>query len=280
MISPAEARYLRHTSSDILLDRYAPFCQEAFSQSESVPVVIAARNEATDLPATLIALAASDRPTRPIIVENNSEDDTALIARKMGCDVIESQAPHKMGALIEGTTSALNASTDGDVLYTDADTLVGKKWARKLMEVLDDSETPCDMPRGVSGPTIIAHGEKGYVDAARTAYASARDVSRWIKRGIPVGRGHNMGLHFDSRGQLETAYAALPPDLFVREEAAIFDLVVNLDGEVVAARGLGAAVMTRGDRFTSLKDCFGVTQGEEQRLALYSDYGVFTPYTS
>src|SRR5690606_22145758 len=92
----------------------------------SPPVVlIAARDEAQRLPATLAALAAALPGARVVVADDGSRDATATVARDAGAEVVRSERPlGKGGAATLAARAVLDATTAPDppvVLLCDAD---------------------------------------------------------------------------------------------------------------------------------------------------------------
>ena len=104
-----------------------------------VSVVVPARNEAGRLPGLLAALAAQSRPADEVlVVDDDSEDDTAGVATAAGADVV--RAP----PLPEGWTGKTWAcwtgaqQAQGDVLvFLDADTEPEPDLVARLVSALD-----------------------------------------------------------------------------------------------------------------------------------------------
>ncbi len=274
MISPSQAGYLRHTDFNRLIIDHAYECQASFSP-KGTPVVIAAHNEEHDLPATLIALAASKELLQPIVVENGSTDDTAEIAKFMGAKVASLSDASKVAALQAGVDIALDDFGKREVLFTDADTLVGPSWCsamlKKSLPTAAESVTVC-------GASIVTHGESTLVDCLRTLNSFVKDKARLINRAQPVARGHNMAIDFGANDDLRDLYSTIRPDLFVGEERAICDITEQVGGQVRRALGLKALVVTRGDRFSTLRECLRVRKFEGNRLELYDATGPM-PFT-
>ena len=89
-------------------------------------MVIPAYNEAALLPACLRSLARQDfpEPVEVIVVDNNSSDDTAAIARELGATVVQEPHPGVCWARQRGTLAAR-----GDLIVsTDADTTFQPGW--------------------------------------------------------------------------------------------------------------------------------------------------------
>lgn len=274
MLSPSQVNYLRHTSPSELVDEYSNYCSTAFV-SDGLPVVIAAHNEETDLPATLVALAGSNADVLPIVVENGSHDQTADIARKMGAHVLELPEPAKMAALQAGVSEAL-ASKDGrTVLFTDADTLVGKRWAQHMSKRLTEPCVKYELPTIISGPVVWSHGEKRAIDAVQTLSGCTKDVLKLIQNKRQSMRGPNMGIVFTD--ELQDMYQMINPNLFVGEELAIADIAVRLGGRALRTLSPKATVVMRGDRISTWHDCVKV-KGNSAYLATLYDYPNIIPY--
>lgn len=275
MISPNKMNYLRNASGEEVVRDYADFSRSQFKEN-GLPVVIAARNEEDDLPATLLALADSHDAVMPIVGENGSNDRTQEFASAMGAKVLTG-ATHKMGALQLGISHALTREEMGrSVLFTDADTLVGRNWARAISP--DGHHAQESHVR--YGSVAYAHGEASHIDAIRTAYAFAKDLNSLARNKRPVGRGANMSIYFSEQDEFYEEYMQLPSDLFIAEEEKIADMVENHGGKVSRALGLRALAVTRGDRYDSLKTLLQLTGagGFDARVARYTqDYGEFTP---
>lgn len=268
-------QHLRRLSPEQIIKGYARFSTDRFSE-HGVPVVVAARNEENDLPATLVSLADSREAIRPIVVENGSHDRTAEFARAMGATVLTG-ALHKMAAQQQGVAHVLAEEGRGrPILFTDADTLVGRDWAGALapdVQLGDKSQVRY-------GSVAFAHGEAVHVDAIRTAYAFTKDLNRLVRNKRPVGRGASMGIYFSEQDDFYEGYMQLAGDLFVAEEEAIANTVEGVGGKVARALGLRALVVTRGDRCSSVSQLIRLTGagGFDERIALYKrDYGAFTP---
>ncbi len=80
----------------------------------AVTVVLPCLNEAESLPAVLAAIPSG---YRPLVVDNNSTDDTADVARRHGAEVITEMRPGYGSAVHAGVTAARTAVVavlDGD----------------------------------------------------------------------------------------------------------------------------------------------------------------------
>jgi glycosyltransferase involved in cell wall biosynthesis len=98
----------------------------------TLSVIVPAFNEEKTLPACLRALMAQDEPVDEIIVvDNNSRDRTAEVARAMGARVVRETVQGIGPARDRGFREAR-----GELLgRIDADTIVPRGWARRLRGV-------------------------------------------------------------------------------------------------------------------------------------------------
>lgn len=274
--SPESLWSLRRMEAEAVVDTYARFTRDEFSGAEAQPVVICARNEEDDLPATLVSLARSTIDVLPVVVANNCVDRTASFARKMGAVVIEERAAGKLHA----TQSALDVlSEEGyrQVLFTDADALVGKRWAAHMLQRTIEASNGAAM---ITGPCVFEHGPSLVIDALRTANVLAKDSWRKLTASRPIARGVNYGLQLDYEGVTLAAIAELPGNLFPGEEEAIGDCVLTADGTIESTVHRDSLVLSRGDRFSSLGECVLIRLGLKPRVDQYThDYGTnLIPY--
>jgi glycosyltransferase involved in cell wall biosynthesis len=104
-----------------------------------VSVVVPAINEAAFIPYCLDALARQDYTGgyEVIVVDNNSTDSTAAIARAHGAVVVCETEPGVCAARQRGTEEALGEI----VVSTDADTTVGPQWLSRIIATFDANPT-------------------------------------------------------------------------------------------------------------------------------------------
>ncbi|HEY7225049.1 MAG TPA: glycosyltransferase family A protein [Micromonosporaceae bacterium] len=125
---------------------------------ECVAVVIPARDEEHDLPATLLALARSTVSVVPIVVDNGSQDDTGAVAAHLGARVVSAESGAKMAATQAGLRHAITNLATKDVLFTDADTLVLPAWAETMRRRLAATARPAHDP---DAGGLLAPGTRG-----------------------------------------------------------------------------------------------------------------------
>jgi len=100
-------------------------------------VIIPAYNEAACLPATLeavrVAMQAADRPGELIVVDNNSSDDTAAIARAHGATVVFE--PHNQ--ISRARNAGGRVARSEVLLFLDADTTLSAEVLAAALSAMD-----------------------------------------------------------------------------------------------------------------------------------------------
>lgn len=139
-----------------------------------ISIIVPAYNEANGLPLSVATLHAQTVPFDEIIVvDNNSRDQTASIARKLGCRVV--------GETKQGLSNARNAgavAAKGEIVcFMDADGEMSPTWLEEALPLFDDPEISA-----VSGKNIFRHTDPATEDwyniYTRLAYASVRAGQR------------------------------------------------------------------------------------------------------
>jgi glycosyltransferase involved in cell wall biosynthesis len=98
-----------------------------------ISVVVPAYNEEKSIGQCLTALKNQDFPQKDyeiIVVDNNSTDKTAQIAKEMGAKVFSERTQGYVFALRKGCSQAKG----GIIAITDADALVPKDWLKKIYQ--------------------------------------------------------------------------------------------------------------------------------------------------
>jgi glycosyltransferase involved in cell wall biosynthesis len=102
-------------------------------------VVIITRNEAAHVAACLRAVQAAARPfegTQVVVVDSNSEDDTAAIAARFGAQVFRYRCATRTAAAGRAVGARLvNAPY---VLFVDGDSIIEAEWLEKAVRHLGD----------------------------------------------------------------------------------------------------------------------------------------------
>lgn len=94
----------------------------------TVLALVPAHDEESSIAQTIESLRRQGRAIAITVVADNCTDDTVAVARRLGCDVIESvdDTDAKAGALNQALKQILpGCGPDGYVLVTDADTVLG-----------------------------------------------------------------------------------------------------------------------------------------------------------
>ena len=131
-------------------------------QFNSVSIVIPVYNEAAHLPACLDAIARQTvKPKEVIVVDNNSNDETATIAREYS--FVRLLTEKKQG-VVHARDRGFNAARGAIIGRIDADTVISDNWVETLKTIFDD-------------PTIDAvSGSAKYHDMSFSSLVNAIDL--------------------------------------------------------------------------------------------------------
>lgn len=119
-----------------------------------VTVVLPCLNEAASLPGVL---AAMPEGYRPLVVDNNSTDDTAEVARRHGADVVTERRPGYGSAVHAGVVAA----TTPIVAVIDADGSLDPGDLPPLVDDLDNAQMVIGRRRPVKGLRWPWHARLG-----------------------------------------------------------------------------------------------------------------------
>lgn len=274
MLTQRQVRQLWGFGGARIVKEHAERTRRCFAD-DGVPVLIAARNEEEDLPATLLALSWSSIPVRPVVVVNGTTDATAERAERMGAVALESSLCFKMASLQHGVATIDPGGRLGPLLFTDADTLVGSSWAEIMVRRCRADSRPVV----TLANSVFSHGESWLADAARSARNVAIDQLRRVRRQPSIAHGDNMAIDFAGSTAALEAYANIDPARFIGEEEEIVRRIVRAGGECRSETGKKAIVVTRGDRF-NFADLLHIRRdpGHKRRAARYAEYGEVKPF--
>jgi glycosyltransferase involved in cell wall biosynthesis len=266
---------LRKRGSKTLISEFWEETSRTFNDiagdPDVIPVIIAARNEEEDLPAILVTLARAK--ALPIVVDNGSKDETTYeIAKKMGAITLRTKG-NKMGALQTGVKYVLDRWGEIDVLFTDADALVPRKWARGMVQELEKRDTGNGVV--VFGNSFPWHGPSKITDLVRSIMGY-REARRNIPQGKrPLVRGSNIALRLRESSDFLTIFFKRDPLLFPGVDMALYHDLVAGHVDIHSTAALDLTVLMRGDRVKSLRDfMLGRKLGNSHRLSSYRDeYG-------
>lgn len=119
-----------------------------------ISVVITAFNEEKNLPKCLESLVSQDFPSNNyeiIVVNNNSTDKTAQIARSFGARVINESKQGNTFAAKKGMDSARNEV----IAMIDADTVADKNWLSEIYRIFENPKIV-----GATGMGYVKSGSK------------------------------------------------------------------------------------------------------------------------
>lgn len=243
------ARALRSATPDRLVNDEAVSCRKQFAPVYgSIPVLICAKDEAGDLPATLVSLARAEARVVPIVVANGSSDKTAEIAADLGAAVVELPDAGKAAAFAAGLNYATSELDARRILATDADTVVGKYWPEAMIKQVGR----IDEHRGgiAIGGVLIHHGPSKSTDALRSIALAAKQAAN-VKRGSrPGARGSNLGLQLTD--DIAETIAKIPGEEFIAHDRALVTAVLSAGGEAIVDFADKTVVATKGDRYRSV----------------------------
>lgn len=117
-----------------------------------ISVLVPARNEATRIGPTLRSLARLEGVGQILVLDDNSEDDTAAVVRDAGIEVIGSHAEPPTGWYGKPwACQRLAEAATGDVLvFIDADVHLEPDAAVAAAQLLTDVDLVCPYPRQVT----------------------------------------------------------------------------------------------------------------------------------
>lgn len=270
---------LRRINSEQIVEKCAPKTQEVFAKASNLrrvlSVVLPVRDGQDVLPATITALALSQRPVVAVVVSNGSTDHTVEIAKRMvGEDnVIDLKEPGLMGARQEGVKHAQRQFGSRVILSTDDDTLMPAHWAGAMERGLQEIDTGDGAL--LYGRVIWAHGPRPSVDAAITAKEIWRMTHASLTHQEPRPQGGNQGISFDSEGKMMKAFLSLDPQIFFREDFAVRDAMTGAGATVLAPLDPTLVGITRGGRDATVREVFARRPKRKARHleAYQNEYG-------
>jgi cellulose synthase/poly-beta-1,6-N-acetylglucosamine synthase-like glycosyltransferase len=103
----------------------------------TVTIFVPAYNEEDGIRYTLDALMQqTDRPERIIVVDDCSQDNTGLVAREYGVEVL--RPPHNLGSKAKAQNYALPYCATDLVLPVDADTILAADYVERIKLPFED----------------------------------------------------------------------------------------------------------------------------------------------
>ncbi len=248
-----EVSSIRGMDGTMVENEFSAYTRDAFNSARRLdriqPLVIPARNEEEDLPGTLLA-AARTGEALPIVLDNNSSDRTAEIARHMGAITAKVEHGNKMAATQEGLRIASQELGARAVYLTDADTLVPRLWIASMNRELEKADA--GNGAAIFGNPFLWHGPSRFTDSVLNIAKLTRAVKQSITNGDIIARGANYAVQLDEEGRMLAALNNLDGSMFNGDDYHIKEALVNSGAAVRNTARLDTAVVSRNDRVTSL----------------------------
>jgi len=215
----------------------------------SVPVLIAARNEADQIGKVLASLPRG--AVEPIVLSNGSTDATVTIARSFGARTFDLEAEGKMIALQHGLTHLGRRALE-PVITLDADSwpCLPSKWLPALLQPLEQQPTENS---AFCGGTVYRGGSDALSDAFHTLreYRHYRRMERTRNREFKYFTGRNAVFRMTADALDEVLSL---PNLWPGEDRYMARILSSHGGTIGFVAGLGAAVFSDGSRRESLRE--------------------------
>lgn len=209
----------------------------------SIPVLIAARNEANSIGQTLKSLP---KDVEPIVLVNDSHDETVDIAQSYGATVLERQQAGKVGALQMGLHYLGERAVD-PFITLDADTrpVFPNRWVASLLA--GRQAIPAEQPASVVG-LLVFHSNSSAL--LRTSRLVLHQYLTRTSQQAGSFSGGNMLIHPRQTSVVQAI--GKMPEYWPGEDVAIKDEIVNGGGSVIKTLSVGAVALTDGSRMPSL----------------------------
>lgn len=144
----------------------------------TVAVLIPAHNEAEQITDTVVSLYSQTRqPDIILVISDNSTDDTILLARSAGAEVIQTKNNtfKKAGALNAGIRWLMQGEYFPELVVTiDGDTILEEHCIERALLVMDRDPN-------LGGLSVVCQGKKNLVRWPRWRSSKER-VEAWIRR--------------------------------------------------------------------------------------------------
>lgn len=156
-------------------------------QQANISVVIPVYNEAKRLPKCLQSLQQqTTQPLEIIVVDNNSTDNSAKIARQYGATVIR----EKRQGISYTRTTGFNAAQGAIIARLDADTVANPSWLQSCQEAFDRDPSVVAVAGRVATAELSPPGKFWFSIFPRI---SKRNSELYIGKS-PMLAGHNMAI--------------------------------------------------------------------------------------
>lgn len=215
---------------------------------KDISVVISAYNEEKNLPNCLDALSHQTFPKdryEIIVVDNNSIDKTAEIAKRFGARVIKEA---KQGNTFAVSTGYKNA--EGEIIVsTDADTIVTKDWLEVIYNAFQDKNVA-----GITGGIKIRSGNK-LMD-----FFAERFYEYFLKLNFLIGKAHFSGFNFAVRKSVYDEIGGVN-EKFIMSPDVDLGLRVSKKGKVIFLNNMAVETSIRRWHDTPINAFWTYTKG-------------------
>ena len=197
-----------------------------------ISVVIAAYNEEKDLPHCLTAITSQNFPKEDyeiIVVDNNSTDKTAEIARSFGARVVQESKQGNTFAVKKGMDSA----TYEIIANTDADTVVFPDWLQTIKQIFEDKNVVA-----ATGTAYVKSGNRVLDFLYRKLYEV------FISFNFLVGKPHMTGFNMMARKKVYDEIGGID-ETFTMSPDVDLGLRLGKKGKVVFSTKLKALTSFR-----------------------------------
>lgn len=216
-------RFIQEEVWPWLLQRFGPAVTPSPSlisiQPSHVAVIMAARNEAKALPATLAALCKNISPENIYIGSDASTDQTAAIARAAGCHVVELQPNRGKAGVLGHVLSHFRIFDHYQaVLIMDAEVVVSDNYLEQILPYFDD-------PKVVA---FVAHCHSRWPDHWRLRWSllvTAYRTRLWCML--------YYGLRYGQTWRYTNATPIIPGGSSVYRTSALAQLEINTPGLII-----------------------------------------------
>lgn len=214
-----------------------------------IPVLIAARNEASHIERTLKALP---RNVEPIVIPNDCKDNTVEVIERIaddyGVKVLHDSPAGKLPALQFGVRKLGQRAIDPFItLDADAYPIFRNKWVDRMVQ----ARKGVDPSRGavVVGPSLYVH-DIDPVSALWHNLGTWKALFKYKNDPNHGANGRNMLIDLKNKNNLH--YFLTLPHKWPREDALIKDKILEHGGSFVKITHPHAIVATSGERYPGI----------------------------
>jgi hypothetical protein len=257
-------------TSENIMDVFGDRIKKSWGSADSPIVLICAYNEQEWLPRLLYGLSRSCIPLYPIIVNNNSTDQTGRQAAELGATVVEEERAGLIHALLTGFRFiAESVPQPQAIFHTDADSYPLSSWAPTLLRFASQEITASQGGQVFASPVFVGKLAR---DTFRTMTSFALDVY-YSARGRVKPHGPNGVIFPDPQGEiLRSITQPLTEVPVTGTDRFIHKRVKQAGGSAAFCFSLASLVFTQGDRYGSVAEILRTFIDPQHRRNLYQDW--------